>query len=51
MNKKRGNYLMINTVDKIQLKETSRKIKEAHEKIFDIDPGSGLVKRVKFESP
>ena len=33
------------------MKETSRKIKEAHEKIFDMDPGSGQVKRVKFESP
>ena len=43
--------MVINTVDKQKLKETSKKIKEAHEKIFDIDPGSGMVKRVKFESP
>lgn len=46
-----GNYLVINTLDKRALKGTTQKIKEAHQKIFDIDPGSGLVKRVKFESP
>ena len=33
------------------MKGTAQKIKEAHEKIFDMDPGSGMVKRVKFESP
>ena len=51
LKKKVGSYLVINTIDKRSLKETSAKIKEAHSKIFDIDPGSGLVRRVKFESP
>lgn len=42
---------MVNSVDVCSLKETNKRIKDAHEKIFDVDPETGKIKRVKFESP
>jgi hypothetical protein len=42
---------MVNSIDVSSLKETNQRIREAHDKIFDVDPLTGQVKRVKFESP
>ena len=47
----KDSYLMLNTVDQSSLKQTNQRIKEAHDKIFEHEPESGKVKRVKFESP